>query len=139
MRRSVKLIVILIWVSMLLVACTNKPRNRMYKITQSDEYEATIFRQNCAICHGPEALGKTIDGKPVPSLRIGEPAKKSEEEIYRQIADGKLPMPSFRNQLTEDEIRRMAKFVKEKIQGRSGEQDKESVSDKEEKVTEDKN
>jgi mono/diheme cytochrome c family protein len=48
----------------------------------------------------------------IPSLRYGAAATKSEEEIYSQIKEGKLPMPAFKNQLTEDEIReKMVRFV----------------------------
>ena len=88
------------------------------RIASSRSYEASLFRQNCAICHGPEGGGKTMDGQPVPSLRTGEPATRSLEEIYQQIAFGKMPMPAFKDQLTESEMRRMAMFIKEKVQGR---------------------
>lgn len=88
------------------------------KISDSGKYEATIYKQNCAICHGSEAYGKTIDGKPVPALRFGEAAKKSEEELYQQISHGKLPMPSFKGQLTESEMRKMARFIFRDVQGR---------------------
>jgi len=87
-------------------------------ISESRSYEASIYRQNCAICHGLEAYGKRVDGKLVPSLRSGEAAGKTEAEIYRQIAYGKLPMPSFRRQLTGSEIRRLARFIKREVQGR---------------------
>ena len=78
-----------------------------------------MFRQNCAICHGQEGNGKEMEDKIIPSLRYGEAATKSEEEIYLQIKEGKLPMPSFKNQLTEEEIRRMVKFVRRDLQGKS--------------------
>lgn len=93
-------------------------KRAVYVIADSKSYEASIFRQNCAICHGAEANGKEIDGKIIPSLRYGDAAKKSEQEIYLQIKEGKLPMPSFKNQLTEDEIRRMVKFVRHDLQGK---------------------
>lgn len=87
-------------------------------IASSKSYEASLFRQNCAICHGVEGNGKEINGKLIPSLRVGDAAKKSEQEIYEQIANGKLPMPSFKNQLSEEDIRKMVKFVKRDLQGR---------------------
>jgi mono/diheme cytochrome c family protein len=80
--------------------------------------EASLFRQNCAICHGNEANGKEIDGKLVPSLRYGVAAKKSEEEIYQQIKEGKLPMPAFKDQLSEKEIRGMVEFIRRDLQGK---------------------
>ncbi len=87
-------------------------------IADSKAYEATIFRQNCAICHGHEANGKEMNGALIPSLRYGEAAKKSEKEIYDQIKFGKLPMPSFQNQLSEEEIQRMVKFIRHDLQGK---------------------
>lgn len=102
------------------IACQNQaaaPR-KSFVISTSKSYEASIFRQNCAICHGKEADGKQVDDKWIPSLRYGEAAKKSEQEIYDQIANGKLPMPAFRHQLTEEEIRKMVKFIRRDLQGK---------------------
>ncbi len=98
-------------------ACSsgNAKRNEFY-ISESKSYEASLFRQNCAICHGQEANGKVIDGKLIPSLRYGNAAKKSEEEIYRQIKEGKLPMPAFKNQLSDKEIRQMVLFIRRDLQ-----------------------
>ena len=92
-------------------ACASgKPKQ--YMITDNKTYEASLFRQNCAICHGPEAEGKTLDnGTKVPSLREGEFKKKTESEIYEQIANGGNGMTPFRNQLTERELNMMAGFV----------------------------
>jgi mono/diheme cytochrome c family protein len=51
-------------------------------------------------------------------LRYGAAAQKSEDEIYLQIKEGKLPMPAFKNQLTEEEIRKMVQFVRRDLQGK---------------------
>ena len=100
-------------------ACSNSAAKRNeYSIADSKSYEASLFRQNCAICHGQEANGKEMDGRLIPSLRYGNAQTKSEEEIYLQIKEGKLPMPSFKNQLTEEEIRRMVQFVQRDLQGK---------------------
>jgi cytochrome c553 len=93
-------------------------QRKSFVIAESKSYEASLFRQNCAICHGQEADGKEINGKLIPSLRYGEAAQKSEQEIYDQIANGKLPMPAFKNQLTDDEIKRMVKFIRRDLQGK---------------------
>ncbi len=102
-----------------LLACAEKSYKRELVIADSKTYEASLFRQNCAICHGQEANGKELaDGKIVPSLRYGEAAKKNEAEIYEQIKNGKLPMPSFKTQLSEVDINKMVKFVMRDLQGR---------------------
>ena len=120
MAKFVKSLVTFGFCAIAFFACTsNKARSpEGISIADSDAYEASVYRQNCATCHGLEGHGKTTNGIRVPSLRFGEPAMRSEEEIYKQISVGKLPMPSFKGQLTESEMRRMAKFVKEEVQGR---------------------
>ncbi len=113
-----KITIVLIFIAVT-IACDQAPPPRaQYVIADSKAYEASIFRQNCAICHGQEANGKEISGVLIPSLRYGEAAKKSEQEIYLQIKEGKLPMPAFKNQLTEDEIQKMVKFVRHDLQGK---------------------
>ena len=78
-----------------------------------------LYLTQCAICHGQEANGKEMEDKIIPSLRYGEAATKTEEEIYQQIKFGKLPMPAFKDQLTEDEIQKMVKFVRRDLQGKT--------------------
>jgi cytochrome c553 len=116
---KLKVVIIFLSVTFFVFACAEKKYRREFVIADSKSYEASLFRQNCAICHGQEANGKEMaDGKLVPSLRYGAAAKKSEAEIYEQIKNGKLPMPAFKNQLTEDEINKMVKFVMRALQGR---------------------
>jgi len=123
--RIAKLLTTVLFIAIFVFACTGKKAGRDgIVIADSSSYEASLYRQNCAICHGAEAYGKMVDGTMVPSLRFGDAAKKTEEEIYQQIAHGKLPMPSFENQLTEREMRKMVKFIVRDLQAR--EEKKES-------------
>ena len=87
-------------------------------IAENKSYEASLYRQNCALCHGVEGYGKILQGQQIPSLRHGDIAGKTEEQIYEQIATGKPPMPSFKFQMTEEEMRRLAKFIYKDLQGR---------------------
>jgi mono/diheme cytochrome c family protein len=118
-RPKTKIIAACFFISLAIFACSSgKVRRNEIVIAESKSYEASVFRQNCAICHGQEANGKEMDGRLIPSLRYGAAAQKSEEEIYLQIKEGKLPMPSFKNQLTEEEIRRMVQFIRRDLQGK---------------------
>ncbi len=118
--KFLKIAVLCIFTAFVLFACSNSNAGRNdFVIADSKSYEASLFRQNCAICHGQEANGKEMDGKLIPSLRYGDAAQKTEEEIYLQIKEGKLPMPAFKNQLTEDEIRKMVQFIRRDLQGKS--------------------
>jgi mono/diheme cytochrome c family protein len=117
--KFLKLTLVCSFAAFAVFACSGgKPTRREFVIADSKSYEASIFRQNCAICHGFEANGKEMDGKLIPSLRYGDAANKSEQEIYDQIANGKLPMPAFKNQLTDEEIKKMVKFIRRDLQGK---------------------
>ncbi len=118
-RPKSKIIALCFFAVFAVFACSSgSATRREFNIGESKSYEASIFRQNCAVCHGQEANGKEIDGKLIPSLRYGDAANKTEEEIYNQIKEGKLPMPAFKNQLSEKEIRQMVQFIRRDLQGK---------------------
>ncbi len=110
MKVPVKLSILLIFV-VVAVACLNSKSAR-YSIQTSKAYEASLFRQNCAICHGPEAEGKTLaDGRVIPNIRDGEHKYKTAEAIRDHIANGGNGMVPFRDQLTAREIDMLVNFV----------------------------
>jgi mono/diheme cytochrome c family protein len=87
-----------------------------YSIKDSRDHEASMFRQNCAICHGPEAEGRTLaDGRVIPNLRVGPHKYSTDEQIYQHISEGGNGMVPFRGQLSDREIRMLVKFVREKL------------------------
>lgn len=117
--KFLKIFIVSIFIGFTFLACSSEKNYRKeFVIADSKSYEASLFRQNCAICHGHEADGKVVDGKLVPSLRYGDAATKTEDEIYNQIVNGKLPMPSFKNQMSDEEIKRMVKFIRQNLQGK---------------------
>jgi mono/diheme cytochrome c family protein len=114
-RNVAKSLAALLFMPVVFAACMGRSAGE-YSLSESKEYGASLFRQNCAICHGPEGNGKTIDdGTVVPSLRTGEFKFKTEEEIYKQIAEGGHGMLPFRNQLTERELRMLTDLVRNKL------------------------
>jgi mono/diheme cytochrome c family protein len=89
-----------------------------YNISNSKAYEASLFRQNCAVCHGLEGEGTTLDdGRKIPNLRDGEFKFKTDEEIYKHISEGGNGMTPFRDQLTERELKMMVDFVQNDLRG----------------------
>ncbi|HEX6279395.1 MAG TPA: cytochrome c [Pyrinomonadaceae bacterium] len=111
----VKLIIILAFAAIGIAACGSSKQDR-YSIVESSGYESSLFRQHCAICHGPEGEGKTLDdGTIVPSLRAGEFKKVGEAAIYDQISEGGNGMTPFRTQLTEREMRLLTDLVHNKL------------------------
>jgi mono/diheme cytochrome c family protein len=106
-----KLTVILLFIAVAIVACNNQKKSR-YAITDSKTYEASLFRQNCMICHGPEGEGKTLDdGRVIPNIRDGEHKYTTDQQIYDHIANGGNGMVPFRGILTDREIKQLVQFV----------------------------
>jgi copper transport protein len=78
---------------------------------------ARLYRENCAVCHGPEGRG---DGPAAPSL-VPRPADltvhapmHTDGELFWWITNG-LPgtaMPAFRNRLTEPERWHIVNFLR---------------------------
>ena len=112
----IKVTAIVIFVALAAAACFSSGATEPYSIVKSKDLDASLFRQNCAICHSLEGTGKTLqDGTVVPSLRSGEFKFKTEAEIYNQIANGGNGMTPFRGQLSDKEIRMLANLVHNKL------------------------
>ena len=106
-----KLAILIGFVAFTAVACLNSKATRI-SIREDKRYEATLFRQNCTICHGPEAEGKTLaDGRVIPNLRDGEHKYTTAHQIHDHIANGGNGMVPFRNTLTDREINLLVEFV----------------------------
>ncbi|MEQ1762997.1 MAG: cytochrome c [Pyrinomonadaceae bacterium] len=103
-------------VAVIAIAACGSSEPARFSIAANSGYESSLFRQNCAICHGPEGDGKTLDdGTVVPSLRMGEFKKNGETDIYNQISEGANGMTPFRTQLTEREMRLLTDLVHNKL------------------------
>ncbi len=110
----VKASVILAFLAFALACVAAKPGR--YVISDSKAYEASLFRQNCSVCHGPEAEGKTLDdGRVIPNIRDGEHKYKTDAEIYNHIANGGNGMVPFRDILTKREIDMLVNFVQKDL------------------------
>lgn len=115
--KLVKFVILTIFSAVIVFGCSESNSGR-YIISESRAYEASLFRQNCAICHGPEGEGRTLDdGKQIPNLRDGEFKYKTDVEIYRHISEGGNGMTPFRGQLTDREINLMVSFVRNELRG----------------------
>jgi mono/diheme cytochrome c family protein len=113
--KLLKLAVLAFFVGLIAIGCISS-KSKRYSISESKAYEASLFRQNCAICHGPEGEGKMLDdGRQIPNLRDGDFKYKTDAEIYRHIAEGGNGMTPFRGQLTEREINLMVRFVQDEL------------------------
>lgn len=101
----------LLTIALIVTACSD-PKPGRYSITTSKSYEASLFRQNCAICHGPEGEGRTLsDGRVVPNMREGELKFRSEADLYKQISEGGNGMLPFRDMLSKRELDLLVKWI----------------------------
>jgi mono/diheme cytochrome c family protein len=76
---------------------------------------ASLYRSNCAICHGSDASGNTALGKKfkVRDLKSSEVQKATDAEWFELISKGKKPMPAFADRLKEDEIHQVIGYLHE--------------------------
>lgn len=111
----IKIAIVLALSILAISACVDSKPAR-YSIAESKTYEASLFRQNCTICHGPEAEGRTLgDGRVIPNLRQGGFKYTTDEQIYSHIADGGNGMVPFRKMLTPREINMLVALVQKDL------------------------
>jgi mono/diheme cytochrome c family protein len=91
------------------VPAAEKLRKNPLAVTDTNYHAAKpIYSEYCANCHGDSGKGDGSDAMmydPAPSdlTDAAHMNKLSDGEIYYQITQGRKPMPSFRNKLTEDQ------------------------------------
>jgi mono/diheme cytochrome c family protein len=71
---------------------------------------AAIYTEKCVKCHGdkgqgePKALESVCEGLTIEKLKLAGSAKKSTEEVRKQIVDGTEDMPGYKDKLTAEEV-----------------------------------
>ena len=91
------------------VPAAEKLRKNPLALSQANYNAAKpMFSEYCANCHGDSGKGDGSDAMmydPAPSdlTDAAHMNKLSDGEIYYQITQGRKPMPSFRNKLTEEQ------------------------------------
>jgi len=77
---------------------------------------ATIFRQYCIICHGPDGTGNVMRERlpPIPNFtNAAWQRQHSDAQLFVSIMDGKgTLMPANRGRLTPDEVRDLVPYVR---------------------------
>ena len=75
---------------------------------------AATFKSKCALCHGADGTGNTALGKQLQAANLGskEVQKKTDAELRKTVHDGNGNMPPFGEQLSDDEITQLIKYVR---------------------------
>jgi cytochrome c6 len=81
---------------------------------KSAEKSAALYKQKCAMCHGPDGKAETPAGKAmkVPSFASPESKKKSDAELADIIEKGKAKMPKYGASMKPDEIKEMVAYIR---------------------------
>ena len=71
---------------------------------------ATLFSQKCASCHGKDGKGTSV-GQKMGAKDLAA-TKLSEADIEGVISNGKGKMTAYKEKLSADQIKSLAKYVK---------------------------
>lgn len=80
----------------------------------ADQQAEDLYKSKCQGCHGPTGRASVI-GKKLGAKDFQDPdvAKLSQAERAKIIADGKNKMPPYKSVLTDEQIKALAKYIRE--------------------------
>ena len=83
--------------------------------TQAQSGPATIYKTNCATCHGPDGSADTPAGKALHAkdLRSEEVQTKSDAELADVITKGNGGMPAFGAKLAPEDIQKVLAYIRD--------------------------
>lgn len=73
-----------------------------------------LYKTKCQGCHGADGHASAI-GKKLGARDFQDPdvAKMSEDDLAKITTDGKNKMPAYKGKITDDQIKALAKYIKE--------------------------
>jgi len=73
-----------------------------------------IYKQRCAMCHGPDGLAGTPTAKmmKVESFKAPSIVKESDAELIATTKKGKGKMPEFGTKLSDSQIKEVIAYVR---------------------------
>ena len=111
-------------------ACSSQPATTNTQTKASPAATATpdafaavrgIYVKDCQKCHGVDGVGgpvKLEDGKTlrVPSFRAGHALRHTDSDFRRQLIEGGDGMPSFKVQLSGQQIDALIRMIRQEFQ-----------------------
>jgi mono/diheme cytochrome c family protein len=123
---------VIIICTLLMCACTDQPPTTNTETKASPVTAATptpdafagvrsIYAKDCQNCHGVDGVGGTVkleNGKTlkVPSFSKGHALRHTDSDFRRQIIEGGDGMPSFKVQLTGQQIDELIRMIRQEFQ-----------------------
>ena len=79
----------------------------------SEDPGETVYKANCAPCHGANGDSNTLAGKSfkAPALTNPDIFKKSDDELIAFAKKGKGQMPAWDGTLSDDEIKSVITYI----------------------------
>lgn len=79
------------------------------------EDASALFETKCAMCHGPNADGKTAMGTKlnIRDFHSSEVQKQTDAELTAAISKGRNKMPAYEGKLTPEQIGQLTAYVRE--------------------------
>ena len=79
-----------------------------------DQKVQDLYKSKCQSCHGPDGKATPI-GKKLGAKDFQDPdvSKLTEGDLVKTTSDGKNKMPAYKGKLTDDQIKALAKYIKE--------------------------
>ncbi|HEX8189764.1 MAG TPA: cytochrome c [Pyrinomonadaceae bacterium] len=77
-----------------------------------------LYKNNCAVCHGPRGEGTQLGTMKTPPLNSGAALTDPDEKFFKQISDGGNGMPPFKHTLDDKQIEDLVRFIREELQGK---------------------
>jgi mono/diheme cytochrome c family protein len=89
--------------------------NQAGKKDAANEDAETVYKRQCAGCHGADGAGKTAMGKvfKLRDLKSDEVQKMTDSELFDIIAKGKGKMPAYQNNLGHEKIHAVIVYLRE--------------------------
>lgn len=80
----------------------------------ADQETQDFYKSRCQSCHGPAGKASVI-GKKLGAKDFQDPdvIKMSRSQLETIIKDGKNKMPPYKDKITDDQIKALAKYIKE--------------------------
>ena len=78
----------------------------------AQDQSASLYKSNCAVCHGATGKGDTPAGKCIGATDLTKSATKSEADLKTTIENGKNKMPAYGKSLKPGEITGLLAYIK---------------------------
>jgi len=76
---------------------------------------ATIFQEQCIVCHGPDGRAQNERGTKVGAADLTSDTvqEQSDSQLWKIVHEGQRKMPAFEGKLTDEEINAVIGYIRQ--------------------------